>query len=464
MHQYTASAVDHFSHHFADYLEDLKSLVRIPSISFSGFDQKPLKNCAEAVVAMMIKSGLQDVHLLDAGFGNPSVFGQWTGTAGKPTVLLYAHYDIQPIGREDLWISPPFEPAIREGRLFGRGTADDKAGIMLHLAAIRSYLESSGNLPVNVKVLIEGEEEVGSTNLSALLEQHRALLNADMVLIADSENFDSGIPSLTASLRGIVSANVEVRSLTSSVHSGTWGGPLPDPVLALARMLAGLVDDQGRPAIPGLASKVRPRTHQESQEIQSLPFSDSLFRSQAKLCEGVQINGGEGSVYDKMWHRPSIAVNAIEASSRKQAANIINDMVWTRIGIRIVPDMDPQETLDLLRDHLMKSAPWGVQVTFRPESPSRWWMTDTRHPVFEAAIKSLEKGYGRKPVIVGAGGSIPFVQTITEALGEAPAILFGVGDPYTGAHSENESLLISDWEKACRSLIFFLSDASAFHS
>jgi acetylornithine deacetylase/succinyl-diaminopimelate desuccinylase-like protein len=165
-----------------------------------------------------------------------------------------------------------------------------------------------------------------------------------------------------------------------------------------------------------------------------------------------------------MWYRPSIAVNAIEASSRKQAANIINDMAWTRIGIRIVPDMDPQETLDLLRSHLMKSAPWGVQVTFTPESPSQWWRTDTRHPAFDAAIRSLEKGYGRKPVIVGAGGSIPFVQIITEALGDAPAILFGVGDPDTGAHSENESLLISDWEKACRSLVFFLSEASEFHS
>jgi acetylornithine deacetylase/succinyl-diaminopimelate desuccinylase-like protein len=257
-----------------------------------------------------------------------------------------------------------------------------------------------------------------------------------------------------------VTVNVEVRSLASSVHSGTWGGPLPDPVLALSKMLASLVDDQGRPAIPGMLNKVRARSPHEVSDLNDLPFTESTYRKQSKLLESVRIIGGEGSVYEKMWHQPSISVNAIEASSRKQAANIINDVAWARVGIRTVPDMDPDETLNLLREHLLKQAPWGVMVKIDPEAPSRWWRTDTRGTAFEAALQSLEKGYGKKAVVVGGGGSIPFVQTITDALGDAPALLFGVGDPYTAAHSENESVLISDWEKGCRSLIYLFSALS----
>ncbi|MCK9417828.1 MAG: M20/M25/M40 family metallo-hydrolase [Nitrospirae bacterium] len=454
----TQPALDHFTTHKAEHLNALKELVRIPSISFPGFDPAPVKQCAGAVAALLTKSGLADVRILEMGAGYPAVFGQWSGATGKPTVLLYAHYDVQPTGREDLWTTPPFEPSERKGRLYGRGTSDDKGGVVMYSAAIASYLASIKSLPVNVKVLIEGEEEVGSTNLNTLLEQHRGLLSADVVVIADSENFDSGIPSLTASLRGIVTVNVEVRSLAASVHSGTWGGPLPDPVLALAKMLASLVDDQGKPAIPGIMDKVRARTPQEQTDLKNLPFSESTYRKQSRLLERVKIIGGEGPLYGKMWHQPSIAVNAIEASSRKQAANIINDSAWARVGIRTVPDMDPEETLGLLTEHLLKQAPWGVQVTIEPETPSRWWKTDTGGPAFSAARMALEKGYGEKPAVVGAGGSIPFVQTITDALGGAPALLFGVGDPYSAAHSEDESMLISDWEKGCRSLILLLSE------
>jgi acetylornithine deacetylase/succinyl-diaminopimelate desuccinylase-like protein len=455
-----SAALDHFNDHKASHLNDLKDLVRIPSISFPGFDPASLKQCADAVEALLTKCGLPDVRILETGSGYPAVFGQWSGAPGKPTLLLYAHYDVQPTGRDESWSAPPFEPIEREGRLYGRGVSDDKAGVLLHTAAIASYLNSIGSLPVNVKVLVEGEEEVGSTNLNKIMEQYRSLLSADVVLIADSENFDSSVPSLTASLRGIVTVNVEVRSLASSVHSGTWGGPLPDPALALSKMLASLVDDQGRPSIPGLLSRVRSLSPQELSDLDKLPFHEAIFRKQSKILDGVHFIGGKGSTYEKMWHQPSITVNAIEASSRKQAANIINDVAWARVGIRTVPDMDPEETLEQLREHLFKQAPWGVKVKINPEASSRWWRTDTGGKAFEAARKSLEKGYGRKAEIVGAGGSIPFVQTITDALGNAPALLFGVGDPYSSAHSENESLLLSDWEKGCHSLIHLFSALS----
>jgi acetylornithine deacetylase/succinyl-diaminopimelate desuccinylase-like protein len=454
------AALEHFQNHIHDHVAHLKELVRVPSISFPGFDPGPVRRSAETVANILAKSGLKDVRVLDTGAGHPSVFGQWTGNIAKPTILLYAHHDVQPIGREELWTTPPFEPSERNGRLYGRGVSDDKGGVMMHAAAISSYLASIGSLPVNVKVLIEGEEEVGSTNLNTLLQGYRELFSADIVLIADSENFDSGIPSLTTSLRGIVTVNIEVRSLSSSVHSGTWGGPLPDPVLALAKMLAVLVDDQGKPSIPGLLDKVRQLSPTEKAYLDDLQFNETLYRKQSKILPGVKIIGGEGSVYEKMWHRPSIAVNAIEASSRRQAANIINDSAWARVGIRIVPDMDPSETLDLLKKHLTRHAPWGVEVMIEQESPSRWWRTDTNGPIFEATSAALEKGYGKKPAVVGAGGSIPFVQIITEALGGIPALLFGIGDPYTAAHSENESLLISDWEKGCKSLIYLFTALS----
>jgi acetylornithine deacetylase/succinyl-diaminopimelate desuccinylase-like protein len=191
-----------------------------------------------------------------------------------------------------------------------------------------------------------------------------------------------------------------------------------------------------------------------------LPFIESDYLKQAKLLDGIHVMGGEGPVYEKMWHQPSIAINAFEASSRRQAANIINDMAWARVGIRTVPDMDPEETLKLLKDHLLQHAPWGVQVKIEQETPSQWWKTDTRHPVFQAALNALAKGYAKKPVIAGAGGSIPFVRTVTDALGGVPALLVGVGDPYSAAHSENESLLITDWEKGCRSLIYLFDELS----
>ena len=452
-----SAALEHFAKNKSEHVKDLIDLVRIPSISFPGYDPAPLVQGAEAVARLLSRNGLTDVRVLPAGTGHPSVLGQWTEQKGKATILLYAHYDVQPIGREPLWKSGAFLPEVRNGRLYGRGSSDDKGGVVMHAAAIGSFLRSTRSLPLNVKVLVEGEEEVGSTNLEMLLKKHGDLLAADVVLIADSENFDSGVPSLTASLRGIVTVNVEVRSLESSVHSGTWGGPLPDPVLALARMLASLVDDEGRPAIPGLMDRVRPLSSAEQSDLAALPFDERLYRKQSRMLDTAKLVGGAGTVYEKMWHRPSITVNVIEASSRKQASNIVNDSVYARIGIRTVPDMDPSETLEQLKGHLLDHAPWGVQVSIEPETPSRWWYSDTKGDVFGAALNALERGYGRKPAVVGAGGSIPFVQTITDALGGVPALLFGVGDPYSAAHSENESLLLSDWEKGCMSLIHLFS-------
>jgi acetylornithine deacetylase/succinyl-diaminopimelate desuccinylase-like protein len=333
--------------------------------------------------------------------------------------------------------------------------------VLCHLAAISSYLKAENKLPLNVKLIVEGEEEIGSEHLQDFLKAHRELLQADVMVLTDTSNFDVGYPALTVALRGLVAVGVEVRSLRGSVHSGAWGGALPDPVIALAKIISELVDSDGRPAIPGLLKEVRPLSSSQKEMLKNLPYDEKTFRKQSGLLDSTEIIGGPEDVYSKMWHLPSISVNAIEASSRKMAANIINDVAWCKIGIRIVPDMDPQKVLKLLTSFIKEKAPWGVTVDIHPESTGGWWSTDPVGPAFEAAQRALEKGYGRKPVMMGCGGSIPFVQPFSDALGGAPALLIGVEDPFTNAHSENESLHIADWECACRSAIFLYEELAS---
>ena len=452
------NAIQSFEKSKKSFLDDLIQLVKIPSVSFPGFDPENVKKSAVATADLMKKHGLENVKVIPFKGAHPYVYGEWLKAKGKPTLLLYAHHDVQPPGREELWKSPPFEPQTRDGRLFGRGAADDKAGVVCHLAAISSYLRDHKELPLNVKLIVEGEEEVGSEHLQDFLQAHKEMLKADVMVLTDTANFDVGVPALTVALRGLVAVDVEVRSLRGSVHSGAWGGPLPDPVLALSKILASLVDESGKPAIPGLNKNVRSLTSDQVAMLKKLPYDEKIFRDQSGLLEGVQIIGGDADVYSKMWYLPSIAVNAIQASSKKMAANIINDVAWAKVGIRIVPDMNPDETLNLLTNFLRQSAPWGVDVKITPDSTGGWWTTTPQGPAFEGAKVALKKGYGVEPVMMGCGGSIPFVQPFSEALGGAPALLIGVEDPFTNAHSENESLHIEDWEKACRSAIYLYEE------
>lgn len=454
-------ALSYFEQNRPTFLDQLKALIKIPSVSFPGFDKAQVRAAADLVAAQCRNAGLSNVRKLETGEGNPAIYGEWTGAVGRPTILLYAHYDVQPPGREDLWKSPPFEPNVRDGRLYGRGSADDKAGIVAHLAAIASHLHADGSLPLNVKVLFEGEEEIGSESLPKLIAMHRDLLSADVIVIADTTNLDTGLPALTVALRGLVTVKVKVRALSHSVHSGSWGGPLPDPALALSKMLAGLVDRQGRPAVKGLMKRVRRPSPKELRAIRELPFDETRFRQQSGLIDQAEIVGGDAPVYAKMWYIPSIAVNAIEVSSRKQAANIISDVAWARLGIRTVADMDPDETLELLTRHLRDNAPWGVEVSIEPESSAGWWRADVNFRPYESAMRALQRGYGCTPAMIGTGGSIPLVARLTEALGGVPALLIGVEDPFSNPHSENESLHVEDWEKACHSLIHLFDELAS---
>jgi acetylornithine deacetylase/succinyl-diaminopimelate desuccinylase-like protein len=440
--------LEYAAENFDQFVAKLKDLVRIPSVSFDGFPPETVARSARAVAALLREEGLENVEILEIPGAHPYVYGDWLHAPGKPTLLLYAHHDVQPPGRAEKWTTAPFEPAEKDGRLFGRGAADDKAGIIVHTSAITSYLRTEGKLPVNVKVIIEGEEEIGSEHLEAFLQRYRQKMQADVLVLTDTSNFDVGIPTITTSLRGIVAVEVEVKAMDHPLHSGMWGGPIPDPVLGLARMLAPLVDNEGKIAIPGIYDDVRPLTAGERTSLDSLQYTTQELSRQTQLLPGVRPWNPSQPPLLSLSRLPSLAVNAIQASSRQHAANIVNDSAWCKIGIRTVPDMDGQKTLRQLCDFLTKQVPWGLQVSFRNETIVPWWVTTPEGPVFEKAHAALTKAFGRPCVYLGQGGSIPFVGPFAHVLGGAPALLIGVEDPYTNAHSENESVHLGDLRKS----------------
>ena len=448
------NALGYLDEHIADFQRTLVELSRIPSVSFDGFPPEEVERSAEAVAEAMKRTGLSGVEILKLPGVHPYVYGEWMEAPGKPTVLLYAHHDVQPSGRDEKWQSPPYEPTEREGRLYGRGTADDKAGIVTHLAAIESYLKTEGKLPINVKFLIEGEEEIGSENLGGLLKAHRDKLMADTIVLTDTANLDAGIPSLTYMLRGIVTVDVEVRALDHPLHSGMWGGPVPDAVQALTKILGGLVKKNGKIDIPGIYDRVRKLSKKEKRRIRKLPFSSKRFARQAGVLPGVNLAGEKRfSVYEQLWTRPNLTLIALEARPIQGSSNQVVEAARARLSLRTVPDMRPKEVGKLIIKRLEKDPPWGVKVCAKMINSADWWRTEPEGPAFDAALRSMKKGYGRAPALIGAGGSIGFVEPFAKVLGGAPALLLGLEDPICNAHSENESLNLDDWKKGMRTAI-----------
>ncbi len=444
---------------FPATLERLKTLVRIPSCSFPGFDHSHLEHSAQASVDWLLAAGYPEariVHLPPDADGKPVfpyvIAKDHRAGPDKPTLLLYAHHDVQPPLREHLWKTPVFEPTEVDGRLFARGAADDKAGIAVHCASAAAWNAVAGKPPLNLTVILEGEEEIGSTHFSQFLDAYLHELKADCLVIADAANFDTGLPSLTTSLRGNIVVEVELKALKAPLHSGMWGGPVPDAVQALCRMVASLSDTEGRIAIPGIHDHVRPLSAQEEALYRRLPYTAKRFAEQAGMLHGVPA-GDVVDVHRKLWRWPSLSVSAIQAGQRGQTGNVVMDSAWARIGLRVVPDMDPKACAVALEDHLRRHAPLDMELIIARRSAGAPWGTPTDHPVFAKALAALELGYGAKPVFIGCGGSIPFVGEMTDKLGGIPALLTGVEDPICGAHAENESLHLGDFRKAIRAQV-----------
>ena len=449
----TRTAVARAEADFAATLERLKTLVRIPSCSFPGFDHSHLDRSAQACVEWLLAAGYPEARIARLPGVFPYVIAKdHRAGPGRPTVLLYAHHDVQPPLREHLWQTPVFEPSERDGRLYARGAADDKAGIAIHCASAAAWNASAGKPPVNLTVVIEGEEEIGSDHFSQFLDAHLAELQADCLVIADAANFDTGLPSLTTSLRGNIVIEVELRALKAPLHSGMWGGPVPDAVQALCRMVASLSDAQGRILVPGIYDRVRPLSAQEEELYRRLPYVAGKFAEQAGMLRGVPA-GDVVDVHRRLWRWPSLSVSAIQAGERGRTGNVVMDSAWARIGLRIVPDMDAQGCAAALEAHLRAQVPAGMDLAIRRQSASSAWGSPTDHPLFATALAALEHGYGAKPVFIGCGGSIPFVGEMTAKLGGIPALLTGVEDPTCGAHAENESLHLGDFRAALRAQV-----------
>ena len=418
---------------------DLERLVRIPSVSADPDATRHVWASAAITAGLLREAGLPEVDVVTAGDSRPAVLGRRPGPPGAPTVLLYAHHDVQPPGEAADWDSDPFEPAERDGRLYGRGTADDKAGVAVHLAALRAHgIVHGDRLPVGVTVLVEGEEEIGSPALSGFLRAFSDALRADVVVFADAGNWTADVPALTTSLRGGTSVVVEVRTLRHGVHSGMYGGPVPDALTALCRMLASLHDEHGDVAVPGLVHGT----------ADPLDLTEAHFRAEAGVLDGVRLTG-TGSLTARLWAGPAIAVTGIDAPSVAAASNTLVPVARAKVSMRVGPGDDPAAARDALAAHLAAHAPWGAQVTVQPGAVAAPFAARAGGRAYNCARSALNEAWGTPAVDAGAGGTIPFVTAYAGLFPDAEILITGVADPGSRAHGTNESLHLATFERAC---------------
>lgn len=443
----------------------LEDLVRIPSVSAPGFDPAQIRRSANLTRELLAAAGLEHARLLEVAGAHPAVYAEWLHAGpSAPTVLCYAHHDVQPPGDPAAWSCPPFEPTERDGRLYARGAADDKAGVLVHVAAVDAWLRAHGRLPVNVKVIVEGEEETGSEHLPDLLERYGELLTADVIVLTDTVNWKVGVPAITYLLRGLVDAEVTVRGLDHALHSGMYGGPVPDAVTGLVKLLAGLTDASGALAIPGFADDARRPTAEERARLDALDFDTATFRDEAGLLDGVALVGDpEASVLERLWLQPSVTIIGLDAPAVDGSSNTLTPVARARVSVRLAPGQDPLRARDLLCQWLADRVPWGLHVQVAPGAAASAFVSDPHgehRAVFAAAERALHDAYGHPAVYTGVGGTIPFVEPFSRAFGGAPALLLGVEDPDTRAHGTDESLHLADWGAACLAQAYLLGELS----
>ena len=436
------TVIDYINLNRDRYLDELKALLAIPSISALGEHAGDVRRCAEWCAAEMRRIGMQHVTLHETP-GHPVVYGDWLGAPDSPTILFYGHYDVQPVDPLHLWDSPPFEATIRDGEIYARGSADDKGQVFMHMKAVEAHLSRSGRLPVNIRFLIEGEEEVGSAHLDDFIRSHKPTLQSDVVVISDSPMFARGIPSICYGLRGLVYMQIDMRGSSTDLHSGSFGGAVANPAFVLAQVLAQMKDKSGRVRIPGFYDDVRPLQEEERQAWASLPFNERKYRQDF----GIPKTAGESgfSILERTWARPTLEINGLLSGFTGEGAKTVLPAVsMAKVSMRLVPDQDPDRIAELFESYVKKITPGSVELQVRRLSAGKPWMTSYDNEYVQAAARAIEKGFGQKPVFTREGGSIPVVSTFYEELG-VPAVLFGVGLPDENAHAPNEKLDLSNF-------------------
>jgi acetylornithine deacetylase/succinyl-diaminopimelate desuccinylase-like protein len=441
----------------ARFVDELCAWVRIPAISALPEHASDVVRNAEHLADALRALGGERVTLLPTA-GHPAVFAEWCHAPGKPTLLVYGHHDVQPADPLDQWRSPPFEPEAREGRLYGRGVVDDKGQVWVHVKAIEAFLRGGrGRLPINLKLIIEGEEEVGSPHLAELLRTHAAMLRADYVCVSDTAMYGRDIPSLCVGLRGLVHFEIRVRGPANDVHSGSFGGGIANPANALARILARLHDDEGRITIPGFYDRVRPLSARERKEIASLPYDDASWLENS----GAPLAVGEAgySTLERIWARPSLDVHGLTSGFQGVGAKtIVPATASAKLSSRLVPDQDPGEIIELFKAHVHRLAPPGVRVEVSVDGPgARPYLAPTEHPVFEVAKRAFSRAFTKPTVFMREGGTIPFVRVIADEMG-MPCLLMGFGQPDENSHAPNEWLDLENFHRGIKSAVWLYEE------
>jgi acetylornithine deacetylase/succinyl-diaminopimelate desuccinylase-like protein len=419
------------------YLDELKAWIANPSISADPAHHADVRRSAEAVAARMRAAGLTQAEVLETD-GHPVAYGSWLHAPDAPTILIYGHHDVQPADPFELWTSPPFAGTVRDGNIFGRGSVDDKGQVLMHLAALEAHLNVSGSLPLNVKMVVEGEEEIGSPNFEAFLARHRERLACDVAVISDTAVFAEDVPSLTVSLRGLVHWEITVRGPATDLHSGYYGGAVKNPLEALAQIIAALKDDDGRVAVPGFYDGVREPTVREREELAALPYDDA--REAAAL--GVPELTGEAnrSSLERTWLRPTLEINGLYGGYQGPGAKtIVPSFAVAKVSARLVPGQDPSAVKRAVQTYIESRVPRGVRVEIHSDGDVRAVETSRDHPAVAAAARAMERGFGKPPVFIGTGGTIGPVSSFDRIL-HLPQVLIGVGLPDDAIHAPNEKL------------------------
>ncbi len=424
------------------YLEELKSFLAIPSISALPQHAGDVKRCADWCSDEMRRIGLQNVRLV-ATPGNPVVYGDWLGAPGAPTILFYGHYDVQPVDPLELWESPPFEATVRDGEIYARGSADDKGQVFMHFKAVEAHMKQNQRLPVNMRFVLEGEEEVGSANLDDFIRAHKDELQADVVVISDSPMFARGVPSICYGLRGLVYFQIDLRGSSTDLHSGSFGGAVVNPAYVLSQMIAQMKDRGGRVRIPGFYDDVVPLQEEERKAWASLPFNEKKFKKDFGVPK---LSGETGyTTLERTWARPTFEVNGLLSGFTGEGAKtVLPAVAMAKVSMRLVPNQRPDKIAELFEAHVRDITPKTVELKITRMHGGKPWMTAYDNPFVQAAGRAIEKGFGRKPVFTREGGSIPVVSTFQEELG-LPSVLFGVGLPDENAHAPNEKLDVDNF-------------------